>query len=151
MKAFKYVPPSQLASRKPPRPVREHHGLSFNGRLARLVTEGVGTMWCAYAFACLALVALPSAIHNGSLTIVQWISQTFLQLVLLSVIMVGQQVMQSASDERAQLTFDDAEAVLHEAQQIQAHLLVQDAALRALARELKVDLTMLEDAEKPPR
>ena len=71
---------------------------------------------------------------------VQWISQTFLQLVLLSVIMVGQQVIGRASDERAINTYNDAEAVLHEAQQIQAHLAVQDAALEALAAQLKVEL-----------
>ncbi len=33
----------------------------FNTWLAVKVTSGVGTMWCAYAFAALALVSLPSA------------------------------------------------------------------------------------------
>ena len=74
---------------------------------------------------------------------VQWISQTFLQLVLLSIIMVGQQVIGAATDERAIDTYNDAEAVLHEAQQIQAHLAVQDAAIEALARHLEVELTGL--------
>ena len=50
-------------------------------------------MWCAYAFALIALVSLPSAIKSGSvIVIVAWIAQTFLQLVLLSIIMVGQNV-----------------------------------------------------------
>ena len=97
-------------------------------------------MWCAYAFAALALVALPQAIHGGSLTIVQWVSQTFLQLTLLSIIMVGQQVLGAASDQRAINTYADAEAILQEAQQIQAHLLAQDAALEALATRLGVEL-----------
>jgi hypothetical protein len=119
------------------------HGLGFNGRLAKVITEKVGTMWCAYLFAILALVALPSAIKGGALSMVQWVSQTFLQLVLLSIIMVGQQVIGAASDERSINTYNDAEAVLHEAQQIQDHLAVQDAALEALARELKVDLAEL--------
>jgi hypothetical protein len=61
-------------------------------------------------------------------------------LVLLSVIMVGQQVMGKASDERAVSTYEDAEAVLHEAQQIQAHLAAQDVAIEALARRLEVEL-----------
>ena len=53
--------------------------------------------------------------RGGAVSIVPWISQTFLQLVLLSVIMVGQRVMGRASDERAMQAYNDAEAVLHEA------------------------------------
>ncbi len=78
-------------------------------------------MWCAYAFAVLALVALPSALKSGDpLQLVQWISQTFIQLVLLSVIMVGQNISSRASDKRAEMTYKDAEATFHEAEQIQA-------------------------------
>jgi len=69
-------------------------------------------MWCAYAFAILALISLPAAIEQGTVAIVSWISQTFLQLVLLSVIMVGQQVLAKASDKQALQTYNDAEAVL---------------------------------------
>ncbi len=83
------------------------HGSGFWGRFNTLVavsiTKGVGSMWCAYAFAALALISLPSAIRSGSqVTLVSWISQTFLQLVLLSVIMVGQNVLAAASDARAE-------------------------------------------------
>lgn len=143
MSLFTPIPHPHIAARKkrPPHTVKEMHGLGFNGRLAKFITEKVGTMWCAYLFAILALVALPSAIKGGALSMVQWVSQTFLQLVLLSIIMVGQQVIGAASDERSINTYNDAEAVLHEAQQIQDHLVVQDAALEALARELKVDLS----------
>jgi hypothetical protein len=142
MSLFRYTPHPHISARetKPPRRVRELHGLGFNGRLARMITEGVGTMWCAYAFGALALVALPQAIKGGALTTVQWISQTFLQLVLLSVIMVGQQVISRASDERAVGTYKDAEALLHEVQQIQAHLAAQDAAIEELARRFRVEL-----------
>ena len=76
----------------------EHFG--FNGRLAVLITKGVGSMWCAYAFAALALISLPDAIHQGTVAVVSWISQTFLQLVLLSVIMVGQQVLRRRPTSR---------------------------------------------------
>jgi len=72
----------------------------FNTRLAAKITSGVATMWCAYIFAIIALISFPSAIKSGDLiTIVAWIAQTFLQLVLLSIIMVGQNV-QSASVEQ---------------------------------------------------
>jgi len=74
----------------------EHMG--FNGRLALIITGIVGTMWCAYVFAALALISLPAAVRGGTATLISWIAQTFLQLVLLSVIMVGQQVAAKASD-----------------------------------------------------
>jgi hypothetical protein len=109
----------------------------FNTWLAVKVTSGVGTMWCAYAFAALALVSLPPAIHSGSaVVLVSWISQTFLQLVLLSVIIVGQNVLAAAADKRSEATFKDADAVLHEAVKIQEHLLAQDRVLADLADRL---------------
>ena len=72
----------------------------FNRRLAQKITSFVSTMWCAYIFAALALISLPAAIKSGDVVIiVAWVAQTFLQLVLLSIIMVGQQVS-SASVEK---------------------------------------------------
>jgi hypothetical protein len=93
-------------------------------------------MWCAYILAGIALFGLPAAITNGTGGIVQWIAQTFLQLVLLSIIIVGQNVQAAASDKRAEDTYQDAEAVLHEALQIQEHLLTQDAELERLIEAL---------------
>ena len=109
----------------------------FNAWFAVKVTTGVGTMWCAYAFAALALVSFPSAIssHNA-VVLVSWISQTFLQLVLLSVIIVGQNVLAAAADKRAEATFNDADAVLHEAVKIQEHLLAQDEVLERLINNM---------------
>jgi hypothetical protein len=105
----------------------------FNNWLAVKVTNGVGTMWCAYAFAALALISLPAAILSGNpVTIVSWVSQTFLQLVLLSIIIVGQNVLAAASDKRAEATYEDADAVLHTALQIQDHLLAQDRELEKI-------------------
>jgi len=149
MSRFVYVPHPQIEARKAqqPRKVSEHHSLSVNGRLARVITKGVGTMWCAYLFAALALVALPQAIHSGALAIIQWISQTFIQLVLLSVIMVGQDVMQKASDDRATQTYNDAEAILAEAQQLQAHLAEQDVVIDAIVRHLKVEVPVPDNSK----
>ncbi len=89
---------------------REHTG--FNGWLAVNITNAVATMWCAYAFAILALISLPEAIKAGTAALVAWIAQTFLQLVLLSIIMVGQKVAAAASDKQALQTYQDAEALL---------------------------------------
>ena len=64
----------------------------FNAKFAVLITRGVGTMACAYLFGIIALISLPDAIKAGRPAIISWIAQTFLQLVLLSIIMVGQSV-----------------------------------------------------------
>jgi hypothetical protein len=102
---------------------------NLNGKIAIVITNMVGTMWCAYAFAALALISLPQAIQGGTATLVAWIAQTFLQLVLLSVIMVGQKVSAAASDKQALQTYKDAEALLK----------IQDDVHRLL--ELNNDLT----------
>ena len=75
----------------------------------------------------------PPAFKTGnSLIIVAWIAQTFLQLILLPIIIVGQNVRAAAADKRAQDTYKDAEAVLHEAIEIQKHLKAQDEVLARL-------------------
>jgi len=131
---FQHVPHPHIAQRKKtgaPKTTDEHVGP--NGKIALVLTTVVGTMWCAYAFACLALVALPSALSGGRLLdLIQWISQTFVQLVMLSVIMVGQNILGRASDKRADMTYKDADATFHESEQIQAHLLDQDKAINTL-------------------
>ena len=131
--SFEHQPHPRVAAHRkagPPKAADEHVG--FNGRIALALTTTVGTMWCAYAFAVLALVVLPQALQGGLLPFVQWVSQTFIQLVMLSVIMVGQNILSRASDKRADMTYQDAEATFHEAEQIQSHLKAQDDALNAL-------------------
>src|SRR5271154_5238669 len=84
----------------------------FNAKFAVLVTRLVGTMWCAYLFGVIALLGLNAALKPGGEGIVSWIAQTFLQLVLLSVIMVGQNVQSLASDLRAENTYEDSVQIL---------------------------------------
>src|SRR5277367_6924697 len=84
----------------------------FNAKFAVLITRLVGTMWCAYVFAGIALIGLPAALKPGGEGIIAWIAQTFLQLVLLSVIMVGQNVQSLASDARSAHAFKDTETIL---------------------------------------
>ena len=91
--------------------LREVEG--FNAKVALVITRSVGTMACAYFFAVIALISLPAAINSGQvIVIVAWIAQTFLQLVLLSIIMVGQSVQSAASDARAAKEFADTETIL---------------------------------------
>ncbi|MGA2455261.1 MAG: hypothetical protein ABSG93_17250 [Solirubrobacteraceae bacterium] len=97
-----------------PRVIREAMGEvdGFNAKFAVVITRLVGTMWCAYLFGVIALLGLGPALKPGGEGLVAWIAQTFLQLVLLSVIMVGQNVQSLASDARAANTFKDAETIL---------------------------------------
>src|ERR1700688_57611 len=84
----------------------------LNAKIAVFLTNIVGSMWCAYVFAIIALIGLPPALRPGGEGIISWIAQTFLQLVLLSVIMVGQNVQSVASDLRSQHTYDDTVQIL---------------------------------------
>jgi hypothetical protein len=84
----------------------------FNAKIAVFLTNIVGSMWCAYAFGVIALIGLRPALRPGGEGIIAWIAQTFLQLVLLSVIMVGQNVQSVASDVRSEHTYDDTVQIL---------------------------------------
>ena len=84
----------------------------FNTWLAVRITKTVGSMWMAYVFAAIALISLPAAIASGQvIIIVAWIAQTFLQLVLLPIIIVGQNVIQAANDARAEADHETLSAV----------------------------------------
>ena len=108
-----HKPHERIADRSKAGPnITKDEHVGFNGRFAMVITNAVSTMWCAYIFALLALISLPDAIHAGTAALIAWIAQTFLQLVLLSVIMVGQKVAAQASDKQAMQTYKDAEAIL---------------------------------------
>jgi hypothetical protein len=128
---FVHIPHPRIrerANEKPPKTDDERVG--FNGRLGAKITAVVGTMWVAYLFTVLALISLPGAISTkDTVVIVAWVAQTFLQLVLLPIIIVGQNVQSSAADKRAIQTYKDAEAILHECLQLQSHLEAQDQVL----------------------
>jgi len=95
----------------------------LNKTLALKITGWVGSMSCAWIFCLLALASLPAVLTQafhlhvfpswlisvGLIALVAWIAQTFLQLVLLSIILVGTNVSAEASDARSAKTFDDAE------------------------------------------
>lgn len=111
--------------------------IRFNARFGLWITVIVGTMWTAYLFTLLALFALPDAVKQGTYYIVVWLSSSFLQLVLLPIIIVGQNIQAKAADKRAEDTFKDAEAVLKESEEIQKHLLAQDEAIAHILQRLQ--------------
>jgi hypothetical protein len=142
----KHRAPVKVANQLP----KNNKASRFNSWLAIKITTGVGTMWCAYAFFILALLGLPTALHPGGEGIIAWIAQTFLQLVLLSIIIVGQNILSAASDKRSEATYKDADAVLHEALQIEKHLEAQDAAIEQILVGLTAYRAAAEAGGTPP-
>jgi hypothetical protein len=144
---YQYVshPHIQLRRANPPTRTIDQRRLNhpnpiirFNARLGLGITLVVGTMWCAYLFTVIALVSVQSAFSTGNvITIVAWVAQTFLQLVLLPIIIVGQNIQAKAADKRAEDTYHDADAVLHEVTHIQMHLKAQDDQIMAILDRVK--------------
>jgi hypothetical protein len=155
MTIYQHIRHPHIASRRADRPAKVTDFLPrgsainrFNTKVAIIVTGAVGSMYCAYAFALFDLISLPSAVRAGASAVVTWVAQTFLQLVLLSVIMVGQNVQAAAADKRAEATFHDASATLHEMAHVQGHLAAQDAILSKIAEKIGLDPVPVIDA--PP-
>jgi len=94
----------------------------FNKRLAMLITSKIGTMSTFWLFCLISfssLLAVLYAAHvigtvgfltaDGFILVVSWISQNFIQLVLLPALMVGQNLHDEAADARAAKTFEDVD------------------------------------------
>lgn len=107
----------------------------FNNALALGITKVVGTMWAAYLFVLVALISLPQALtafQNGdTVTGISWLSQSFLQLVLLPIILVGQNVISAAQDARAETDHETLTA-LHTMSVRQLQLLEQQDQILTL-------------------
>jgi len=128
-----------------------------NARVGLAITNAVGTMWAAYVFAVISFMSLPAVlvcvfpglrahfphwlVSASLIALVGWISSYFLQLVLLPIIIVGQNIQAAAADKRAQETYQDAEAVLQESLQIQEHLKAQDLEIERILGLLHNRLT----------
>lgn len=119
---------------------------AFNQRIAERVTALVSTMWTAYFFAAIALISLPSAIKSGEiLIIIAWIAQTFLQLVLLSIIMVGQKRSAEAIAQEINETHTAAVAEFELAKESRAIADQQLSEIKQMAVEIH---RILKDVEK---
>lgn len=146
MRLYRYTRHPHIAARLSQGPVTIRSQLSLeakdetgnwyrrgNAWLAIKVTAFIGSMTCAYLFAVLAFLGLPTALKPGNIGFMFWLASDFFQLVLLSVIIVGQNIQSRAADTRAEQTYNDAEAILAEAVKIQDHLAAQDDVLVKLA------------------
>ncbi len=110
-----------------------------NTRIAVGLTKRVGTMWTAYAFAALAVVGLMAIVGVLSpivALLVVWISQTFLQLTLLPIIMVGQNVLGKKSEIQADEQFKTTMTSYKDIELVMQHLTAQDAELLRHTRML---------------
>lgn len=113
------------------------HGTGLMGRvndvLAVGITRAIGSMWAAYLFVLIALVSFPQALtaflNGDTITGVTWLSQSFLQLVLLPILLVGQRVISEAQDARAETDHETLTA-LHRINVQQLQILETLAALR---------------------
>jgi uncharacterized membrane protein len=153
---FVHHPHPQTEARKlaaPPKVADQHVGI--NGRLGAAITRKVGTMWAVYIAVAIQVTWMALA------TIGFWefkkdpypfafllFLSNIVQLLLMFVIMVGQQVLGAASDKRAVVTYQDAEAILHECLQMQDHLLAQDKALDSIIRRMERLEAKMEQALK---
>ena len=94
----------------------------FNKKLALLITNNIGTMTCFWLFCVISLSSLLAVLYaahiigtvgfltaQGFILCVSWLSQNFIQLVLLPALMVGQNLQNEAADARATKTFEDVE------------------------------------------
>lgn len=107
----------------------------FNMKIAVAITNGLGTMVCAYIFAILAIIGFPGFGATPT-QYVQWLSQTFIQLVALSVLAVGQQVLSKHGELMAEEQFHTTMSTYHDIEQIMQHLSAQDAELLRQAKML---------------
>ena len=117
----------------------EQAASGFNSRLAVALTKGVGTMWTAYIFTVLAIIGLFGLLgwlNPFTFLLATWVSQQFLQLVLLPVIMVGQNVLGLKAELLADEQFHTTMSTYHDIEQIMQHLSAQDAELLRQARML---------------
>ncbi len=126
--------------------VHREEQTSINAHLAVWLTKTVGTMPTAYTFVLLALIGLLAILGILSpivALLVAWTSQTLIQLVLLPVIMVGQNVLSRKQELQADEMFATTQHSFHDIEQIMAHLDAQDTAIVQI-------LQALEAQQQPP-
>lgn len=123
----------------------------FNKRLGNTITNGVGTMWAAYLFCALALVSLPAAIATGStIIIIAWVAQTFLQLVLLPIIIVGQNIQAESVNQKIIETHTASLAEFELAKTAAADARAEISELKAIAAAVHAAVVGVDDPQASP-
>lgn len=118
---------------------------SLNARIAIALTKSVGTMQTAYFFTFLAIIGLLGILgllNPIVVLLVAWTSQTLIQLVLLPVIMVGQNILGSHAEIQANEQYNTTIKTYHDIEQIMRHLDKQDEHIIAILKHVE---TMQQD------
>jgi uncharacterized membrane protein len=113
--------------------------VGVNGRLAAWITNRAGTMaafYAAFVFQIGWMIAGQAAGFDPYPYAFLLFLSSLAQLLLMFIIMVGQQVIGRTADKRAVQTYVDAEAVLHACERLQAHLRAQDLAIRHIVEHM---------------
>jgi uncharacterized membrane protein len=116
--------------------------VGINGRIAAWITERVGSMWAFYVaavfqFGWMGLALLGVIRFDPYPFAFLLFLSSIAQLIFMFVIMVGQDVLGKAGDQRAQQTFLDAEAVLYECRRLQQHLTAQDRVIEKICEYIQ--------------
>jgi len=113
---------------------------AFNDHLAAKITTIVGSMWAVYAVilvtATWIILGNRGVIHDPYPFALLLFISNFVQLAMMFVLLVGQRVLSASGEDRANATYKDAEATLHECLSLQQHMAAQDKALETLIAEM---------------
>lgn len=132
-----------------PRNVNDVHKAEqrgFNTRIAVILTNAVGTMWCAYIFFLLSIVGLFGLLgwlNPFTFLLATWVSQQCLQLIFLPILSVGQNVLNRKSELMAQEQFDTTQHSFHDIEEIAQHLSAQDMVLLQHTKTLEEQMKLL--------
>jgi uncharacterized membrane protein len=91
-------------------------------KVALFITNAVGTVWCAVIFGIIALISLPYEIQGGPSAFITWLTQTFLQLVLMSIILVGQNIQTKHAEAKAERDLETDLAIKKELETLMARM-----------------------------
>lgn len=139
--------------------IREHEQkvAGFNQRIAILITNALGSVPCMYFFMILALIGFPG-LHASPYQYVQWLSQTCIQLVALSVLGISQNILNHHTELQSDAMYDTDVKVYHDTETLIAQnnkqfemLEAQNKVLEAHYEELLRQTAMLNTALTPRR
>lgn len=111
-----------------------------NKKIAVKLTEWVGTMWTAYVFCLIAVIGLFGLLgwlNSMLFLLMAWLSQQFLQLVLLPTIMVGQNVQSEHAELMAEEDYKTVQKLEHDLGQLGVHMDALDKEMLAQGKVLR--------------
>jgi uncharacterized membrane protein len=122
------------------------YAVGVNGRIAAWITARAGSMWAFYAATVFQVgwigLALAHVLRFDPYPFAFLLFLSSLaQLILMFVIMVGQEVLGLAGDQRSEQTFLNAEAILQECRRLEAHLTAQDRIIESVCTYIRSQVT----------